>query len=132
MYDTAGVYTIGDVSGRIYIGKSSDIDKRIQEHASGAGTSFLDGTIRKLPTITSGPKDDMESWERNETLEQMYQKGIQKVRGWMFTTSVLTEKQEEDAFKQICEKYDLCRKCGHNNHFADRCYAKKRAEWAKK
>jgi len=129
---TAGVYSITDLSGRIYVGKSSNINKRIQEHKDGAGTSFLTRFIKQCSTLTSGTEDDLESWERNETLEQMYRNGIQNVRGWMFTSLVLTEKQEEDAFKQICEKKDLCRSCGRNNHFADRCYAKSKADWVKK
>jgi len=127
---SAGVYAIGDSSGKIYVGKSMDTQKRFNEHTRGSGTSFLKGNIKKRSTATNGSKADMESWERNETLEQMYRTGIRNVRGWMFTASVLTDQQTQDAFNQICEKYDLCRKCGRNSHFMAKCYAKTRAEWA--
>ena len=127
---SAGVYAIEDHSGKVYVGKSMNTQKRFKEHTRGSGTSFLKGTIKKRQTVTNGSKSDMESWERNETLERMYRNGISNVRGWMFTTAVLTEQQTQDAFNQICEKYDLCRKCGRNNHFMAKCYAKTRAEWA--
>ena len=129
--ETAGVYTIQDSTGKVYVGKSNNIEKRIEEHKQGLGTAFLSKNgITQIQTVTSGSKNDMESWERAETLTQMYHRGITRVRGWMFTTSSLSEHQVQDAFGQICEKFDLCRKCGRNSHFISSCFAKSKADWA--
>lgn len=125
-----GVYVLEDCNGRVYVGKSNNISRRICEHKSGNGTSFLDKrSITQIMNLTDGSAQDLESWERSETLAQMHRKGINNVRGWMFTTATLSDSQQEDAFKQVCEKFDLCRKCGHNNHFAVNCFARKKAFW---
>jgi predicted GIY-YIG superfamily endonuclease len=129
--DEAGIYSIQDSTGKVYVGKSMNVKKRVGEHMQGLGTSFLcSGEITPIKTITSGSKEDLESWERSETLAQMYRKGIKNVRGWMYTSHSLSEQQIHDAFGQVCEKFDLCRKCGRNSHFVDKCFAKTKAEWA--
>ena len=125
-----GVYVIEDGNGRVYVGKSNHIDRRIAEHMRGHGTEFLDKrSITRIMNLAEGSQQDLESWERAETLAQMYRKGVNNVRGWMFTSSTLSDVQQQEAFRQICEKFDLCRKCGHNNHFADKCFARKKAFW---
>lgn len=127
----AGVYVLGDERGRMYVGKSQDVERRIEQHLAGSGTEFLTrGQIRRLEVGEAGTERDLESWERNETLARMYKHGVDKVRGWMFTSVGLSAEQEEQAFAQICEKYDLCRQCGRNSHFADKCFARSRAFWA--
>ena len=133
--DVAGVYTLQDAHGRVYVGKSFNVNKRIAEHMQGSGTTFLSNPhtgLTQLQTATSGSKNDLESWERAETLTQMYSKGIRNVRGWMFTTSSLSEQQVQDAFGQICEKFDLCRRCGRNSHFISQCFANTKAQWVSK
>ena len=128
----SGIYVLKTLSGLYYVGKSNNIGARIQEHRSGAGASCLDGSpFQVLPSLlTSGSSADLESWERNETLQRMRAHGIENVRGWMFTSRELTEAHRQDAFHQICEKFDLCRRCGRGTHFAERCYARTRDGWA--
>jgi predicted GIY-YIG superfamily endonuclease len=126
----AGVYVLGDQKGRMYVGKSQDVENRIEQHLQGKGNQFLSGRVKRLEVEQTGSTNDLESWERNETLARMYKYGVANVRGWMFTSVKLNKSQEEEAFRQICEKYDLCRKCGRNSHFADKCFARSRAFWA--
>ena len=64
---------------------------------------------------------DLESWERNETLEQMRVHGTDSVRGWMYTTPELTPEMTDSIASQLCEKYDLCRHCGQAGHFTSKC-----------
>ena len=126
----AGIYVLGDEKGRMYVGKSQNVRNRIKQHLRGEGNQFLRGKVRKLEVSQAGSAVDLESWERNETLARMYKHGVGNVRGWMFTSVELSKEQEEQAFGQICEKYDLCRQCGRNSHFADKCFARGRAAWA--
>jgi predicted GIY-YIG superfamily endonuclease len=128
----SGVYVLKTSAGLHYVGKSSDIDARIQEHHSGSGASCLGGSSFQEVTrlLTSGSSEDLESWERNETLERMRTHGIENVRGWMFTETRLSDESCHDAFRQICEKYDLCRRCGRSSHFAGRCFARTVDSWA--
>ena len=127
-----GVYVLQTDAGMYYVGKSNDIDARIQEHQSGLGAACLRGhrvqNIAKL--LSNGNRDDLESWERNETLERMKIYGIDNVRGWMFTSATLSRDDYQKAFDQVCEKFDLCRRCGRASHFADKCFAKSVEKWA--
>lgn len=128
----AGVYVLQTNTGMYYVGKSNNISARIQEHRSGLGAACInDSNFRIIPNLlTSGSTSDLESWERNETLQRMKVHGIDKVRGWMFTSKTLTDANRQDAFNQICEKFDLCRRCGRNTHFADKCFARTRDGWS--
>jgi hypothetical protein len=121
------------VSNTFYVGKSWDIEKRLMEHAlKGNGAAAFAkqmGKTSRIDTLTEGSDEDLESWERNETLHLMRIHGIQNVRGWMFTCIVMSEPQKQTAFQQICEKFDLCRRCGRSTHFVDRCNAQTMDEW---
>jgi hypothetical protein len=121
----SGVYALADGSGRVYVGKSWDIPRRVEEHRR--ENLFLDrATIRRIPTLTGGPRGDLELWERNETLAQMRRRGLGKVRGWRFTG----EGGHWDAFREVCERFDLCRRCGRAGHFVSACPGRERAKWA--
>lgn len=110
-----GVYCIQDLAGNIYVGKSEDIDQRIVQHTQEKGP------VHELTLLTESLPNDLESWERNETLARMKKHGIQQVRGWMYTSRLLTQETIDSIHKQINEKYDLCRKCGKQGHFANKC-----------
>jgi hypothetical protein len=125
-----GVYCLTDSDGKLYVGKSDNISERIDDHKMGEGTRFLGQNLQRIAPETT-PISDLESWERNETLTMMYKRGIENVRGWMFTTRSLSDDQKQDAFSQICEKFDLCRKCGRDGHFVTSCFARSKADWAK-
>ena len=130
----SGVYALQTMSGdapTFYVGKSGNIAKRMQDHRDGMGTPYLGGCdVARVPLCTEGSVEDLESWERNETLQRMLVFGIDNVRGWMFTTRHLQPEERRAAFAQICEKNDLCRRCGRNSHFVSDCFAKSTAPWA--
>ena len=129
---TAGVYALVTSRGMQYVGKSDNVNDRINMHRQGNGARCLEGSggnFTKVPLLTQGQSHDLESWERDETLTRMLRHGIDNVRGWMFVSKTLSEEQRESAFNQVCERFDLCRKCGRNSHFASACFAKSRAHW---
>ena len=37
---------------------------------------------------------------------------------------------DNPTYQQVCEKFDLCRKCGRHTHFANECRARGVAFWA--
>ena len=111
-----GVYVLELEGDKYYVGKSNNILERIVQHKANGKK------IAKRMQTKTPPSTDWESWERNETLHWMREKGIQNVRGWMFTTGVLSKEQLKQAFAQICEKYDLCRRCGSGGHFVKHCH----------
>jgi len=119
----SGVYVLQYQDGNMYVGKSNDIDARIRQHAARAVkcTSGWQGSPREVKPITMAMEEDHESWERNETLELMSRHGVEKVRGWMYTTQELSQDTIESIDAQLCEKYDLCRTCGMKGHFVSAC-----------
>lgn len=126
----SGVYAIQYPNGQIYIGKSDNIDKRISQHT--VEQRHHRGIPREISTISEAIPNDLESWERNETLAQMMKNGIENVRGWMYTSEFLSEDQEDSIMSQICEKYDLCRNCGKAGHFANDCHDQSTSHHIKK
>jgi len=128
----AGIYVLRTTNGMYYVGKSQDISARIEEHRRGLGAICVAGSKFEVITglLSSGTTADLESWERNETLQRMRVHGIDNVRGWMFTSSApLSQDERQDVFRQICEKFDLCRRCGRGSHFADKCFATSFDKW---
>lgn len=117
-----GVYVLQKADGDYYVGKSGNVQERLKQHAEGTGAACAKGKCKRVPTITPAC-DDLEAWERSEVLARMRRHGIQRVRGWMYTNRELSEAQAEHAFSQVCEKYDLCRRCGGRGHFAKECKA---------
>jgi predicted GIY-YIG superfamily endonuclease len=121
----SGVYVLRYPDGHVYVGKAQDIDARIQQHRAKkvSCTSMRRGAPEEVAPLTARLGDDHEAWERNETLAQMLAHGTERVRGWMYTAPVLTDEMEDSIQAQLCEKYDLCRRCGQSGHFAAQCTA---------
>lgn len=125
------VYVLELPGGKYYVGKSRDIERRQAQHVNGVGSAWTraHGVIRSVPTTTRA-MEDLESWERAETLHLAFVHGIDNVRGHRYTEVNLTEEERHRYFEDICEKKDLCRKCGRNSHMVAQCFATSKAEWA--
>ena len=117
-----GVYVLELSGGNFYVGKSEDIESRISQHEKGSGAAWakIHPIIGRVDTITQ-KMDDLESWERAETLELAHKYGIEKVRGHMWTQNILTEQKKNEFIGQIRERRDLCRKCGSPDHMISSC-----------
>jgi GIY-YIG catalytic domain len=125
----SGVYVLSLSHGRVYVGKSGDIEERLRQHRAGVGAVCAKHFLRRIAPVTP-PSADLESWERGETLARMYTQGVCKVRGWMYTSPEMDHVMREHAFGQICEKFDLCRRCGSEKHFVSACpNPVRRAPW---
>lgn len=115
-----------------YVGKASNIELRIQQHKDGTGASCIAGEqFTCVKPLTEGSVKNMEAWERDEVLTRMFKHGIDNVRGWMYTMRTMSLYQKVSAFDQICEKFDLCRRCGGGTHFVRDCHALTTDLWAR-
>lgn len=119
----SGVYVLKLSNGRQYVGQSRDISRRIAMHQKGDGSAMAhDPNAERVSCITPRPvPEDLEGWERAETLERMYQYGIEKVRGWVYNTPDLYGPLWSHAYQQICSRKGLCHKCGRSGHFTRAC-----------
>jgi ribosomal protein L37E len=120
-----GVYVLALEQGGIYVGRSADIDSRIQQHRSGLGSAWCrrqGGVVSEEPTVHAGSPDDLASWEMNETVAQMLIHGFENVRGWEFTNCAALTSKECDTLKTlVMGQGNMCRRCGGEGHFAQHC-----------
>ena len=120
-----GIYILELAQGRVYVGHSGDVRRRIQQHMAGQGAAFTKAfpptgvLLPRLGCVTGSP----EAAERDETLRYMFLRDIQLVRGWRYVQVQLPEKEQQDAEENIRELFDLCRRCGHPGHFVTQCRA---------
>jgi len=131
------IYVLHLEDNNFYIGKTiRNVNTRIKEHLDNgyqtSGWTRLYKPLRRLAPLTSIP-DDLESWERAETLERMWIYGIQRVRGWKYTQLNITVSDQLQVIMQLCERKDLCRCCGNFGHGISHCNSKKysKAKWMK-
>ena len=57
----AEVYVLKDSTGKMYVGKSTDTKRRVDEHKGGKGTTFLGEGIKQAASLAKGSTDDLES-----------------------------------------------------------------------
>lgn len=113
-----------------YVGKSNDIAQRLEQHAKGSGAACVSGrSFTRVPVVSKGSVNDLEAWERAEVLELMFQYGINAVRGWKYTLCSMPLEQKLSAFDDVCERFDLCRKCGRGSHFVNECHTVTTDRW---
>jgi predicted GIY-YIG superfamily endonuclease len=120
-----GIYILELAQGRVYVGHSSDMRRRLQQHMSGQGAAFTKAfpptgvLLPRLGKVTGSA----EAAERDETLRYMFLRGIPLVRGWKYTRVYMADDEQRDAEENIRELFDLCRRCGHPGHFVTQCKA---------
>lgn len=117
------VYVLELCGGFVYVGKSTDIKRRVEEHMRGDGAWFTRAyrptgrLLRRLGDL----EGEGDGPERDETLRQMDAKGCQRVRGWKYTQKALSAADVREIEANIREMKDLCRRCGRKGHFWGNC-----------
>lgn len=123
--DEDDVYVLELQKGRVYVGKSGNVTRRLEQHKSGSGSAFTKefaptGVVLPRLGHVTGAGD---AAERDETLRYMFLRGIQNVRGWKYTRVKMDAEEANDAEFNIRELFNLCRRCGHPGHFIGQCKA---------
>lgn len=110
----------------IYVGYSEDINSRIEQHVKGEGSNITRNCtlIGRLKCMTPFLWHK-ESWERLEYLTQVKKFGIQRVRGWKFVRDHLCPIDIKEILSNLCEAFNLCRKCFHDDHWSSICPRKR-------
>lgn len=121
----ASVYILELEQGRVYVGSSRDVKRRVEQHMAGTGSAY---TRVYKPTGVLLPRlgnvdGDGDAAERDETLRYMMLRGIPYVRGWKFAQVVMVPSEFEEAESNIRELFNLCRRCGYQGHFMTQCKA---------
>jgi predicted GIY-YIG superfamily endonuclease len=119
---TTTIYVLSLQRGRYYVGKSSNVMYRYQQHVNGYGSAWT--KMYKPVSIEKTIKHASPFEEDKVTKEYMAKYGIDKVRGGSYVDVELSEFHRDAINMEIWGAKDLCKQCGRKGHFAKDCYAK--------
>ena len=113
------IYILKLVGGNYYIGKSSDVAARVQEHFDGTGSAW---TVRYRPLAVERIIEGADSFDEDSWVKRyMSQKGIDKVRGGSYSSLELDPMQIATLNHELNGAKDKCFNCGSTGHFASAC-----------
>jgi predicted GIY-YIG superfamily endonuclease len=122
---TTTVYVLRLSSGKYYVGKTDNVERRFQQHLNGSGSSW---TRKYRPIAIEKTIPNASPFEEDKvTKEYMNKHGIDNVRGGSYVELELSEFHMEALKMEIRGAKDLCKQCGRSGHFVKDCYAKKDA-----
>jgi predicted GIY-YIG superfamily endonuclease len=119
---TTNIYVLKLQGGNYYVGKSSDVIGRYQEHMNGNGSAW---TKKYRPLSLLESRDNVSSFMEDMVVkEYMAKYGIEKVRGGSYVTEKLSDFHLDALKMEIWTANDCCTNCGRKGHFVKDCHAK--------
>jgi hypothetical protein len=105
--------------GKYYVGKTSDVARRLQEHRSGNGSEWT----KRYPLIRLiHSEQNTDPFDEDKfTKKLMSEKGIENVRGGAYSQLNLTEEQITLINRELRGAQDQCLKCGRVGHMVRNC-----------
>ena len=123
MAEKTNIYILRLEGGKYYVGKSSNVVERFQQHLSGSGSAWTKKykPVQLLRTITNASPFEEDRYVK----EYMSKFGIDNVRGGAYVEVELSEFHTEALKMELWAATDKCTTCGRAGHWAKDCYAKK-------
>jgi hypothetical protein len=117
------IYKMNLQNGKKYIGKTIDIDRRMNQHFSGNGSKVT----KKFKPISGEVLDEVPGLFSNEieheyTEQYIEEYGYENVRGGYYTNSK-TLKFKSHNKQHTTNNNVICFKCGKSGHYANKCYS---------
>jgi len=116
------IYILKLQSGKYYVGKTDNIDDRIQQHSNGVASFWT--KKYKFISVEQIIPNASDFDEDKYTKEYMLKYGIDNVRGGAYVTEELEDIQQYAIQKELWGAKNLCTQCGRSGHFVKNCYAK--------
>ena len=114
------IYVLRLKGDKYYVGKTSQPEKRIQDHHAGNGSHWTS----LYPMIEVVEQFEGDAFDEDKYVKKyMAEYGIDNVRGGSYSRQHLSAEDEAALKKELIGASDACFRCGRNNHFASACYA---------
>lgn len=111
--------------GHYYVGKTVDLERRLDEHRRGECTwTRMHGVVQLVETrlMRTGFDEDA------VTKEYMAKHGVDKVRGGAYVKTELDADTVRLLQIELRSAADLCTRCGRPSHFVAKCFARRSAD----
>lgn len=116
------IYILELENNKYYVGRTSNLQKRLSQHFSGSGGSRWTKLHKPIKLLKS--RDNCNSFDEDKyTLMFIDKYGVDNVRGGSFSQITLPKETKKFIKKLIDNANDKCFICG-GNHFANRCINK--------
>ena len=117
------IYILELQGGNYYIGKTSNVIQRYQQHLNGNGSAW---TTRYAPLSLIKTIENASAFDEDKvTKEYMAKYGMDKVRGGTYVEMELSAVHKQVIQKEIWNAKGLCTGCGKHGHFVKDCYTNK-------
>ena len=116
------IYVLLLEGGKYYVGKTNNLDARLQEHFNGYGSTWTH-SHQPLQILESFPQTSIFD-EENKTREYMDKFGKENVRGGPWVQMRLPLDME-NPYLLSRSREGRCIRCGFANHFVKDCFSKR-------
>jgi predicted GIY-YIG superfamily endonuclease len=113
------LYVLECSNNKYYIGKTTDVMRRYEEHKSGRGSAWT-SKYKPIKMLLCRPLEGVHD-ENNITKDYMKKYGIEHVRGGIYTQMVLPPDVLSVLQREFQGTDDKCYKCNLAGHFAGQC-----------
>lgn len=118
-YKEMGIYVLKLENNKYYVGRSENVQERIEAHIQGYGSEFTKRyKVKKVIEIIE--TEDMFE-EDKVTKRYMSKYGIDHVRGGSYTTIELSKETKQFLRKEIYGGTNRCYQCGLEGHYIKDC-----------
>jgi predicted GIY-YIG superfamily endonuclease len=113
------LYVLQCSNNKYYVGKTTDVMRRFEEHKSGKGSAW---TSKYKPTKMISCRELQGVHDENNTTKDYMKKyGIEHVRGGVYTQMVLPPDVVSVLQREFIGTDDKCYKCNLAGHFGGKC-----------
>ncbi len=113
------LYVLELTNKKYYVGKTTDVMRRYEEHKSGRGSAWT-SKYKPIKMLLCRPLEGVHD-ENNITKDYMKKYGIEHVRGGIYTQMVLPPDVLSVLQREFQGTDDKCYKCNLAGHFSSQC-----------